>query len=170
MGSGQAPAMAQPPADVATPVVGAVLAPAGAPPADLPFDIETVNNNRVGRVAYLEAREAVTLQQEEEKACKEIIGAEVREVCRPEIDEYVDCCVGRIFTINACKPHSLRMRRCLKRVETPQFVERRIKELLAEREANGTSILNNTAKGASRERRALYNSAILPMVNDPSDI
>merc|ERR1712151_395456 len=98
------------------------------------------------------------------------IGREIREACRPEIDEYVDCCVGRIWTITACKPHALRMRRCMKKIETPEFVERRTGEILAERESSGTSIINNVGKGVTRERRALYNRAILSEVDNPSEL
>jgi hypothetical protein len=38
-------------------------------------------------VPYLEAREAVELEQKEVKAAREQLGREIREACRPEIDE-----------------------------------------------------------------------------------
>mmetsp|Transcript_68222 Transcript_68222/g.211072 ORF Transcript_68222/g.211072 Transcript_68222/m.211072 type:complete len:177 (-) Transcript_68222:12-542(-) len=137
---------------------------------DLPIDAESVERNRNHRVAYLEAREAVELEAKELKAVRNLVGKEVRETCRPEIDEYVDCCVGRIFTLSACKPLALRMRRCMKKVETPEFVERRTAEIMAEREHTGESLVNNAAKGTTRERRAMYNRAILSKVEDPSDV
>lgn len=137
---------------------------------DLPLDDATIAKNKFKRVPYLEAREAVELEQTEIKAVKAQIGAEVREKCRPEIDEYIDCCVGRIFTIGQCKPHALRMRRCLKKVETPEFVERRMAEIRKERESTGESVINNTVSGRSRNRRALYNNAILSTADDEADI
>jgi len=153
----------------------AAAAPAdAAPPApagpDLPADAETIEKNRHSRIPYLEAREAVELEQKEIKEVRAQLGREVRDICRPEIDEYVDCCVGRLFSIFQCKPHSLRMRRCMNKVETPEWVERRTAELLAEREANGQSLVNNTGKGATRERRAMYNNAILGKVDDPAEV
>mmetsp|Transcript_33176 Transcript_33176/g.50126 ORF Transcript_33176/g.50126 Transcript_33176/m.50126 type:complete len:180 (+) Transcript_33176:60-599(+) len=139
-------------------------------PAELPLDKEEIDARRNHRNAYMEAREAVELEQKELKAVHEQIGKEIREMCRPEIDEYVDCCVGRVFTLLQCKPYAFRLRRCIAKVETPEFVSRRTKELLAEREANGESILNNATKGTTRERRAMYNRAILSNVEDTEDM
>lgn len=70
--------------------------------------------------------------------------------------------MGRIFTVLACRKPAMRMRRCLLKVETPEFVARRTEELLRQREASGSSVLNNAEKGATRQRRAQYNRAILP--------
>merc|ERR1712139_397401 len=103
---------------------------AGGEVPEPPMDAATIEQNRNRRNPYLEAREAVELEQKERKAAKEQLGREVREICRPEIDEYVDCCVGRLFSIFQCKPHSLRMRRCMNKVETPEWVERRTAEVL----------------------------------------
>merc|ERR1712176_1242293 len=89
--------------------------------------------------------------------------------CRPEIDEYIDCCVGRLFSVLACKPKALMMRRCMKKIETPEWVERRTAEVLAQREASGQSFVNNATTGVTRERRAMYNRSILPTVEDPSE-
>eukprot|EP00928_Gymnodinium_smaydae_P046473 TRINITY_DN30968_c0_g1_i1.p1 TRINITY_DN30968_c0_g1~~TRINITY_DN30968_c0_g1_i1.p1 ORF type:complete len:193 (+),score=37.52 TRINITY_DN30968_c0_g1_i1:61-639(+) len=148
----------------------AVSSSRAALPTDLPVDRDTVDKNRNGRVAYLESREAVALEEKELKAVREEIGREVREACRPEIDDYVDCCVGRVFSMMQCKKPALIMRRCMRQIETPEFVERRTRELLKQREEKGMSFLNNSGKGATRERRALYNRAILPQVDDPTDI
>lgn len=140
-----------------------------APMADLPVDRETVDRMRNARMPYLEAREAVELEQKELKAVREEIGREIREVCRPEIDDYVDCCVGRMWTMMQCKKPALIMRRCMKQIETPEYVERRTREILTEREQSGKSILNNEAAGKTRQRRALYNRAILPQVDDVNE-
>eukprot|EP00435_Cladocopium_sp_Y103_P040978 s572_g11.t1 len=123
---------------------------------------ETIERMRNNRIPYLEAREAAELEEREVKVVKEQIGAEIREKCQPEIDDYIDCCVGRIFTILACRKEALIMRKCLMKIETPEYVEKRTAELLAQREANASSVVNNAEKGATRQRRALYNRAILP--------
>ena len=136
--------------------------------AELPLDAETIEKMRNSRIPYLEAREAVELEQKEIKVVREQIGAEIREKCQPEIDDYIDCCVGRIFTHLACRKQALIMRKCLMRIETPEFVAKRTAELLAEREASASSVVNNAEKGATRQRRAQYNRAILPEV-DPQD-
>eukprot|EP00929_Paragymnodinium_shiwhaense_P083768 TRINITY_DN44745_c0_g1_i4.p1 TRINITY_DN44745_c0_g1~~TRINITY_DN44745_c0_g1_i4.p1 ORF type:complete len:213 (-),score=70.24 TRINITY_DN44745_c0_g1_i4:201-839(-) len=138
---------------------------------ELPCEKEEVDKRRNNRNVYLEAREAVELEQKELKAVHAEIGRELREMCRPEIDDYIDCTVGRIWTVMQCKRESFLMRRCLKKAETPEFVEKRTMELLKEREESGESLVNN-ASGANRERRALYNRAILPKVeeNDVKDI
>eukprot|EP00439_Symbiodinium_sp_Y106_P006663 s6973_g1.t1 len=119
---------------------------------------------RNSRIPYLEAREAVELEQKELKTVREQIGAEIRAACQPEIDDYVDCCVGRVFTILKCKREALIMRKCLTKIETPEYVAKRTAELMAERENQGASLVNNAAKGATRQRRAQYNRAILPEV------
>jgi len=137
---------------------------------NLPVDAEQVEKNRNGRVAYLEAREAVELERKELGAARETLAKEIREMCRPEIDDYIDCCVGRVFSMMACKPHAVKMRLCIKKIETPEFIERRISEILSSRDDTGESLVNNARKGSTRERRALYNRAILPNLADSDDI
>eukprot|EP00747_Dinoflagellata_sp_TGD_P182415 gnl/TRDRNA2_/TRDRNA2_36660_c0_seq1.p1 gnl/TRDRNA2_/TRDRNA2_36660_c0~~gnl/TRDRNA2_/TRDRNA2_36660_c0_seq1.p1 ORF type:complete len:195 (-),score=44.18 gnl/TRDRNA2_/TRDRNA2_36660_c0_seq1:145-729(-) len=154
----------------AEPPPGPATASAGAGLHDLPVDQETVGKNRASRVPYLEAREAVELEQKEVKAARAELGREIREACRPEIDEYIDCCVGRIWTMMACKPKAIAMRRCMKKIETPEYVDKRLEEIMRERESAGTSVVNNVRKGATRERRALYNKAINAEVDDPTDL
>jgi len=108
---------------------------------------EIVAEGRENRIPYFEAKEAMDLEMKELKEVRKQIGTELREHCRPEIDEYVDCMVGRIWTVLQCKPHAKEMRRCLKKLETPEYIEKRTKELLLERERNGTSILKSKARG-----------------------
>mmetsp|Transcript_21329 Transcript_21329/g.63650 ORF Transcript_21329/g.63650 Transcript_21329/m.63650 type:complete len:182 (-) Transcript_21329:40-585(-) len=141
-----------------------------APPAPLPVDQETVDKNRNARLPYFEAREASMLEQKELAAVHESIGKEVREMCRPEIDEYVDCCVGRMFSFIMCKRQAIVMRRCISKIETPEYIDRRVKELLKEREKSGQSLINNRGAGTTRERRAMYNKAIAPETEDPLEL
>jgi len=110
-------------------------------PHESPIPIEIVQQKTDMRIPYFEARESMELEQKEIKAVRAKIGEELREHCRPEIDEYVDCMVGRIWTVLRCKPHAKEMRRCLKKIETPEYVEKRMTELLEERERKGTSLL-----------------------------
>merc|ERR1719235_1697736 len=143
--------------------------PPAPPPSEGPFDSATITKNRNSRVPYLEAREAVELEHKEWKAAKEKLGFEVREWCRPEIDEYIDCMVDRVFSVLVCKPKAIAMRRCMQKIETPEFVERRMTEILREREESGESLINNTGKGRDRKKRAEYNRCFAPEVDDPRD-
>eukprot|EP00397_Hematodinium_sp_SG-2012_P061429 GEMP01081355.1.p1 GENE.GEMP01081355.1~~GEMP01081355.1.p1 ORF type:complete len:222 (+),score=51.62 GEMP01081355.1:39-704(+) len=126
-----------------TPTIGGLASPAGGTLTIDQVDPALIAEKTSMRVPYFEAKEAMDLEQKEIKAVKEIIGAEIRERCRPEIDEYVDCMVGRLWTVLQCKPMAKEMRRCLKRIETPEYVDRRIAEVLEERQINGTSLLKS---------------------------
>ena len=88
------------------------------PPAG--FTVEQVDYNRNMRNAYAESREAVNLEKKEFEIIDKIIGSEFRDRCMPEIDAYVDCIVGRYFSIWRCKEDSNVMRRCLRLYETPE--------------------------------------------------
>mmetsp|Transcript_74993 Transcript_74993/g.139943 ORF Transcript_74993/g.139943 Transcript_74993/m.139943 type:complete len:193 (-) Transcript_74993:136-714(-) len=139
------------------------------PLEDLPFDEAFIRENTSKRNPYLEAREAAELELKEYKAARAQLGDEIREICKPEVDAYFDCCVGRVFTIFQCKPVALKMQRCIRKMETPEYVERRLKEIMVERERTGDSIINNGG-GVTRERRALYNMAVAPKAEDAADL
>lgn len=108
---------------------------------------EVVKEKTEQRVPYFEAKEAMDIESKEMKAVRAIIGTELRDHCRPEIDEYVDCMAGRIWTVLKCKPHAKEMRRCLKKIETPEYIERRTNELLEKRQRDGTSLLKSGQRG-----------------------
>mmetsp|Transcript_21123 Transcript_21123/g.18037 ORF Transcript_21123/g.18037 Transcript_21123/m.18037 type:complete len:214 (-) Transcript_21123:60-701(-) len=104
------------------------------------FTQEQLRENRMRRIPYAEVREAVMLERAEEAEVTKIIGAEIRAKCRPEIDEYVDCVTDRYLSLLKCKPIAWKMRRCVKKYETSDFVANRMRELMAQREEAGTSI------------------------------
>ncbi|KAF4657162.1 hypothetical protein FOZ61_006437 [Perkinsus olseni] len=104
------------------------------------FTEDQLRESRMRRIPYAEVREAVMLERAEEAEVTKIIGAEIRAKCRPEIDEYVDCVTDRYLSLLQCKPIAWKMRRCVKKYETSDFVANRMRELMAEREEAGTSI------------------------------
>ena len=90
-------------------------------------------------------REATQIEMKELKEAQFQLGNELREKCRPEIDSYVECCTDRVFSMfKACKQPAIDMRKCLKKVETKEYVDRRTREILEERLANGTSLVRAT--------------------------
>ncbi|KAF4672613.1 hypothetical protein FOL47_000301 [Perkinsus chesapeaki] len=92
------------------------------------FTQEQLRENRMRRIPYAEVREAVMLERAEEAEVTKIIGAEIRAKCRPEIDEYVDCVTDRYLSLLKCKPIAWKMRRCVKKYETSDFVANRMRE------------------------------------------
>merc|ERR1712032_1021758 len=109
-----------------------------------------IDRNRARRLPYFEAREAITVQRREFEVIDKIIGAETREKCRPEIDDYVNCMVDRYFTLTKCTALCHKMRRCMKYYETPEAVAKRRQEIMNERLDLGCSLLR-------AEERAQYN-------------
>ena len=93
------------------------------------------------RAGYLEIREYMTVHETERKEVKKQIGAEIREKCAQEIEEFVDCTTDRLLGIGRCREECFTMRRCLRKHENPEFVKKRTNELIAERLENGTSHL-----------------------------
>ena len=123
---------------------------------DLPLPREEVDKNRQNRSPYFMIREATQIEMKELKEAQFELGNELREKCRPEIDSYVECCTDRVFSIfKACKQPAIDMRKCLKKVETKEYVDRRTREILEERLRNGRSLVRATD-------RSMYNDCFLP--------
>ncbi|KYO01429.1 hypothetical protein PGSY75_0729600 [Plasmodium gaboni] len=98
----------------------------------LPKDF--IENNRNKRIPYFEIKESTQL----------------RNKCRAEIDEFVECSVGRMWTILKCKDLMISMRKCLKKYENLEYVKFREKQIIEERKKNGTSLYRS-------DERARYN-------------
>merc|ERR1719473_2212000 len=127
---------------------------------DVPPELqELADEFRKKRIPYCEIREMVEIEEREKKVCMDIVGKEMRAKCVAEIDEYADCIVGRTFTLFQCKPKALDMRRCLVKYETPEFVTRRMEELLSERKRK---------QGSLPDQRALHNKCFIP--EDPASV
>ncbi|SBS81814.1 conserved Plasmodium protein, unknown function, partial [Plasmodium malariae] len=81
----------------------------------LPKDF--IENNRNNRIPYFEIKESTLVEQKEKKEVQKILALELRDKCRAEIDEYVECSVGRLWTILKCKDLMIKMRKCLEKYE-----------------------------------------------------
>jgi len=122
---------------------------------ELPFSREEIERNRDKRSAYFQVREATQLELKELKEAHFEVGCELREKCRPEIDDYMGCCTDRLFSIYRCNEPAIIMRKCLKKVETREFVDARTNQILQQRKEDGRSLIRS-------DERALYNSCFLP--------
>eukprot|EP00386_Alphamonas_edax_P012884 GDKI01039971.1.p1 GENE.GDKI01039971.1~~GDKI01039971.1.p1 ORF type:complete len:174 (+),score=49.50 GDKI01039971.1:49-570(+) len=98
------------------------------------------------RIPYFEIREAVELEQKEIKEAKKLLGTEIRAKCSAEIDDYMDCVVDRFWTILECKKAAHVMRACFLKYETPEFVDKRTKEIMKEREEAGESLMRRVER------------------------
>ncbi|CAD2096454.1 hypothetical protein YYG_04606 [Plasmodium vinckei petteri] len=113
-----------------------------------------IENNRNNRVPYFEIKESTMIEQKEKKEVQKILALELRDKCRPEIDEYVECSVGRLWTILKCKDLMMQMRNCLKKYENFEYIKYRENQIMEERKKNGTSLFRSN-------ERAKYNRFIL---------
>eukprot|EP00920_Eleutheroschizon_duboscqi_P010711 GHVT01025121.1.p1 GENE.GHVT01025121.1~~GHVT01025121.1.p1 ORF type:complete len:217 (-),score=13.51 GHVT01025121.1:2018-2668(-) len=97
---------------------------------------------RERRFVWWELREALYIQDKEKKAVREILGKEFRDICRAEIDEYVDCNASHPWAfLTRCRSQAKTMRQCLSSIETPEYVHKRELELMEQRECDGTSLV-----------------------------
>lgn len=114
-----------------------------------------IEDNRKKRNPFFEIKESTLIEQKEQKEVQKILALEMRDKCRAEIDEYVDCTVGRLWTVLKCKELMKNMRACLKKYENLEYVKFREKQIMEERKKNGTSIMRS-------DERAKYNRFINP--------
>lgn len=114
-----------------------------------------IEENRKKRNSFFEIKESTLVEQKEHKEVQKILAHEMRDKCRAEIDEYVDCTVGRLWTVLKCKELMKKMRACLKKYENLEYVKFREKQIMEERKKNGTSIMRS-------DERAKYNRFINP--------
>ena len=90
-----------------------------------------------GRPSAIQEREAAMFAQSERKRADQKITQDLRDKCRPEVDEYVDCTTGRFLSIVACKDLAMKMRRCLVKYKGAVDIEQRRAELVKEMEDQG---------------------------------
>ena len=123
---------------------------------------EKLQEARQQRIPYFEMREVEVQKMSEEGIAKQIVGKEIRDLCRPEIDEYVDCLTDRMFTVLKCKPLALRMRRCVAKYELHTgYASSRINEILEERKTE------NKDTPADPNYRAQFNKCYVPDEYEP---
>jgi len=115
-----------------------------------PYTHDVIWQRTKNRIPYFEIREVLDLECKEKEAATKIFAKEVRDICRAEIDEYIDCMIDRHWTVLACKPLAIDMRNCVRKYETPEYMPRRIDEIMREREKQGEDIIK-------RQDRMKYN-------------
>ncbi len=124
---------------------------------------DRLKEGREQRIPYLEMREVEVHKSSEETIAKQIVGKEIRDLCRPEIDEYIDCVTDRMFTILTCKPLSLRMRKCVAKYEVHSgYASQRIEQVLSERQTE------NENTPADVNYRSQFNKCYVPAEFDES--
>jgi COX assembly mitochondrial protein 1 len=118
---------------------------------------EKLKEGRNSRVPYLEMREVEVQKIGEESIAKQVVGKEIRDLCRPEIDEYIDCVTDRMFTILKCKPLAMKMRKCVAKYELhTTYAATRIEQVLQERNAE------NENTPADINYRSQFNKCYVP--------
>jgi len=126
-------------------------------PATEQLNAEKLREGREGRIPYFEMREVEVQKNSEESIAKQIVGKEIRDLCRPEIDEYIDCVTDRMFTILKCKPLSLKMRKCIAKYELHTgYASQRIEQVLSERQKE------NENTPADVNYRSQFNKCYVP--------
>jgi COX assembly protein 1 len=118
---------------------------------------EKLQEGRNARIPYLEMREVEVQKMSEESIARQIVGKEIRDLCRPEIDEYIDCVTDRMFSILTCKPLALRMRKCVAKYELHTgYASQRIEQVLQERQ------VENQDTPADVNYRSQFNKCYVP--------
>jgi COX assembly protein 1 len=115
-------------------------------------DSAAAQRYRDSRPMYTEARERMIFEKAEVKRADEKITHEIRGHCRPEIEEYIDCTTGRLFTVVACRDLAMRMRNCMKKYKLDIDLQGRRAEIIKEFEAQG-EVLD---RGVLSRRNSLY--------------
>ena len=100
-------------------------------------DPDSVRKYRDARPVYTEGRERAVFEQQERKRADQQITGEIREHCRPEIEEYIDCTTGKFLGVVRCRDLSMRMRSCLKKYKLGIDIEERRAEIIREFENQG---------------------------------
>ena len=123
---------------------------------------EKLQEGRNSRIPYLEMREVEAQKISEQGIAKQIVGKEIRDLCRPEIDEYIDCVTDRMLTVLRCKPLALRLRKCVAKYELHTgYATKRIEQILDERK------IENQDTPADVNYRSQFNKCYVPDEFDP---
>ncbi|PHJ24903.1 chch domain protein, partial [Cystoisospora suis] len=120
------------------------------------LDPELIHERTGRRVEYFEAKVATQYEKKEREAIRKIVGREIREKCRPELDDYYDCMCDRTVTFLACRGYAAAVQKCVKKYENSATLPDRWQEIAREREALGLSLVK-------RQQRKIYNKYISDM-------
>jgi len=87
---------------------------------------------------------ALKVNKEEEKMIKEVLYLNARDLCRKDIDAYVECSKHRTFTvITACRPFYDAMNNCVKQYTRPEDLEELITRYLKNKEEKTKQDIEN---------------------------
>ncbi|CDR96462.1 hypothetical protein BBBOND_0303660 [Babesia bigemina] len=92
-------------------------------------------------MSYLEFREADYKLSKERHEVIKIIGARIRDMCRAELDDYVNCYAEKTYATFSCRKEANRMKRCVRHYQeflaTPESQQR----IMEERLRSGESLI-----------------------------
>ncbi|UKK01117.2 hypothetical protein MACK_001930 [Theileria orientalis] len=90
-------------------------------------------------LSYLEFRESEYKVSKERKEVIKDIAASIRDKCRPEIDEYVNCCTEKNFILLNCKDQSRELHKCIRLYQKDATSPEAIRKVMEERYKKGES-------------------------------
>ena len=121
---------------------------------------EMAEKVRNSRNPLAELREAQAFLLQDVKRADQIITRGIRDQCRPEIDDYVDCTTGRTLSVIVCRDLAMKMRRCLIKYKTAINIEEKRNEIVDELVKKGETLdrdmlsrRNNMFKPTSNDNR-----------------
>lgn len=92
-------------------------------------------------LSYLEFREADYKLAKERKEVVNIIGSRIRELCRAEIDDYVNCYGECIVSLLQCRKEAATMKQCVRRYQEEMITPESLHKLMEERLRTGESFI-----------------------------
>ncbi|UKJ88727.1 hypothetical protein MACJ_001972 [Theileria orientalis] len=90
-------------------------------------------------LSYLEFRESEYKVSKERKEVIKDIAASIRDKCRAEIDEYVNCCTEKNFILFNCKNQSRELHKCIRIHQKDATSPEAIRKVMEERYKKGES-------------------------------
>nr|PVC52209.1 hypothetical protein MACL_00000961 [Theileria orientalis] len=90
-------------------------------------------------LSYLEFRESEYKVSKERKEAIKDIAASIRDKCRAEIDEYVNCCTEKNFIIFNCKNQSKDLHKCIRIYQRDATSPEAIRKVMEQRYRKGDS-------------------------------
>ncbi|ORM41184.1 uncharacterized protein BXIN_0365 [Babesia sp. Xinjiang] len=92
-------------------------------------------------MSYLEFREADYKLAKERHEVVKIIGARIRDICRSELDDYVNCYTEKTWPAFTCKKEAERMKRCIRHYQNILTTPESQQQIMEERLRTGESFV-----------------------------
>lgn len=99
------------------------------------------NANNDTPMSYLEFREADYKLSKERREVIKIIGARVRDLCRAEIDDYVNCYGEGKYALFYCRKEANRMKKCIRHYQNELTTPASQQRIMEERLHSGDSFI-----------------------------